>query len=99
VVSLFVRSALIGRPPAFAGDGIIAGNSPGLVTVAGAPAARAVHLRDAQTHRLVARTFSGTDGTYRFDDLNPDRRYYLVAFDDSRRFNAVVRDGIQPVVP
>jgi len=99
VVNLFVRSAMIGRPSAFAGGGIIAGNSPGLVTVAGAPAARAVHLRDAQTHRLVARTFSAADGTYRFESLNPDRRYYLVAFDHARRFNAVIRDGIQPVVP
>lgn len=85
-----------GSQPEFGGDGFIAGADPGLVTVAGAPSARRVHLHDQITGRRIGSTVSGADGTYRFDNLNPARRYYLLAFDHQHIFNAVIRDNIQP---
>lgn len=83
----------IGR---FSGAGFIAGIGPGLVTVAGAPARRRVILYDKATDVIVARSWSNPDGTYRFDGLNPDRRYYVVAFDHQLVYNAVIRDNIKP---
>lgn len=81
------------------GKGFIAGTMPGIVTAGGAPARKRVHLFDQPTGRRVSSTLSAEDGTYRFDNLNPARLFYLVAFDDERRFNAVIRDRIQPVLP
>ncbi|MFW6024081.1 MAG: hypothetical protein ACOC8P_00500 [Dichotomicrobium sp.] len=80
----------------FFGTGIIAGQLPGIVTVAGAPAARQIVLHVQHTHRSVAVTYSAPDGTYRFDHIDPNRRYYVTAFDHTRRFNAVIRDNITP---
>lgn len=80
----------------FDGRGFIAGESPGLVTVGGAPSDRRVFVLDALTLRAVARAWSGSDGTYRFDGLNPDREFVVIGFDHRRVWNAVIRDGIKP---
>ncbi len=82
----------------FAGNGFIAGIAPGIVTVAGAPARRRVNLHDAITGRRLGSVVSAADGTYRFDGLNPARRYYVTAFDHQQVFNAVIRDNITPAV-
>jgi len=78
------------------GDGFIAGIAPGIVTVAGAPARRRVNLHDAITGRRLDSCVSAPDGTYRFNNLNPARRYYVTAFDHQLVFNAVIRDNITP---
>lgn len=80
------------------GNGVIAGTAPGLVTVAGAPAARRVLVFDAATNRLAARVGSNGDGTYRIDRLNGRRRYTVIAFDHQSVYNAVIRDNITPAV-
>ena len=80
------------------GSGYIAGQAPGLVTVAGAPARQRVFLYDKATHERLSVTSSALDGTYRFDYLDPARRYYLTAFDSELQFNAVIRDNITPAV-
>lgn len=70
------------------GNGYIAGRlsddpaiPDGIVTVNGVPAARRVYLFDQITRRLVAETFSNTDGTYRFDGLNPDEEFAVQVTD------------------
>ena len=83
-------------PQLSGGLGFIAGQDPGLVTVAGSPARRPVYLFEKTGMRLVDTQYSGADGTYRFDGLSTDRRFVVVAFDTEEQFNAVIRDNITP---
>ena len=80
----------------FAGRGIVAGTDPGLVTVGGAPAARRIFLFDSLTFKAIARQWSASDGTYRFDGVNPSRDFTVLSVDHLEIYNAVVRDGISP---
>lgn len=85
-------SSIAGSTAQFSGHGFIAG----LVTVAGSPAMQKVLCFDKLTDRCIAATISSEDGRYRFDHLNPDREFYVIAFDGPDRFNAVIRDQIKP---
>jgi hypothetical protein len=76
------------------GDGFIAG----LVTVEEVPARRLVRLLDAKTSHVVASVFSGLDGRYRFDQLNRERLYIVLANDYTQQFNAVVADSVRAVL-
>lgn len=78
------------------GNGFIAGQDPGIVTVGGVPGRRRIDLYDKQTGRRVQSTVSDNNGGYRFENLNPDRRFFIIAFDHELRFNAVIRDNIRP---
>lgn len=91
-------TGIAGGQIGLSGSGYIAGEAPGLVTVAGVPARRRVELRDKTTGRLVGVTLSGSDGTYRFDGLNPARKFVVMAFDHQLVYNAVIRDNITPAV-
>lgn len=78
------------------GGGFIAGQIPGTVTVEGIPAEREIECRiRGHNRKLVDRTWSSAiDGTYRFDDLDPEEEYDLIARDHNR----VYRDVIVPAV-
>ena len=80
----------------FAGSGFLAGEDPGIVTVAGAPAVRRVFVFDRSTHQLAATVVSDENGEWRVENLSLARRYYVVAFDHGNQFNAVIRDNITP---
>lgn len=79
------------------GTGYIAGESPGLVSVAGSPAARRVFLLERNGMQVTRSTISAADGTYRFSHIDAGRRYCVVAIDHQLQFNAVIRDNIAPV--
>lgn len=59
---------------------------------------RRVQLFSAQTNLLVAETWSAADGSYRFDHLDPDQRFTVVAHDHERHYRAVIADRLQPQV-
>ena len=80
------------------GSGYIAGESPGLVTVASAPAARRVFLLERNGMQVIRSTISAGNGTYQFSNINTGRRYCVVATDHQLQFNAVIRDNITPAV-
>lgn len=84
--------------PDFSGDGYIAGESPGLVTIDGSPASVELELRDRETRELVKVTQSELDGTYRFDNLNIYREYDIIARDPSRTYKDIVAPAIRPKV-
>ena len=87
----------IGTP--FRGQGFIAGQGGGLVTKAGAPASEIVYLGFRSTgspFNTIGIKISGADGTYRFDQLNENLQYVVLAYDSSGTFNAVIRDAITP---
>lgn len=75
----------------------IAGVSPGLLTVSGTPASRTILVYEAQSHRLVAKTVSAPDGTFRINHLDGNRKYRVLGVDDLGEHNAVVADFITPV--
>ena len=80
----------------FTGNGFIAGESPGIVTVASAPAQRKVVLMEKSSLIVAATQVSAANGTYRFSRIDENRRYVVMAFDHQLQFNAVIRDNITP---
>lgn len=86
----------------FGGAGVIAGTVKEKAAQSGSPnrpLARRVQLFSAQTNLLVAETWSGADGSYRFDHLDVDRRYTVVALDHLHHYRAVIADHLKPEVP
>lgn len=78
------------------GAGYFAGESPGLVTVAGSPASRKIEVYDSLTGLLAGVTVSAADGTWSVNNVNPARRYRIIAYDHTGKFNAVIRDNVTP---
>ncbi|MGN6518774.1 MAG: hypothetical protein ACTHK2_05035 [Dokdonella sp.] len=79
------------------GLGFIAGTSPlGLVTVNGSPGAREVEVRHRKTRMPIATTFSAADGTYRFDGLNPDEEFDVIARDWAGTYNDAILARVKP---
>ncbi len=56
------------------------------------PVARPVRLYRNDTGALVAETQSSVDGSYTFNGLSLDQRYFVVAFDPTHLHRAVVAD-------
>ena len=87
------RNQLIARRTLeYFGTGFVAGK----VTIEGAPARRQVRLFDARTAMAIAEVWSASDGRYRFDSINADREYIVLAHDHERQFNAVIADWVRP---
>lgn len=80
-----------------AGSGYLAGEDPGLVTVAGAPAAREIEIRIRKTRKIMATGFSASDGTWRFDGLDPAVEFDVMARDYAEVYNDVIRARVRPV--
>lgn len=78
------------------GAGYIAGESPGLVTVNGAPSKRHVYVL-ARGPRIVAgATWSAADGSYRIDNLNPAIQFDVIARDHTGTYNDVIVSRVTP---
>jgi hypothetical protein len=92
--SLLFRMPITTRK--FSGPGYIAGESPGLVTVNTAAASREIECRDRRTRIVVATTFSASDGTYRFDGLDPNEEFDLIGRDWSGTYNDVIVSRVKP---
>lgn len=61
------------------------------------PVSRRVLCYHRRTGNLVNSTYSDIGGNYRFDDLEPNANYFVVALDennDAVQYNAVVQDLI-----
>ena len=95
-MSVFVKPPFAPVLLGFSGRGFIAGQGDGVVTVAGATASRPVIVFDKTSFKPLARTVSDTDGTYRIIGIDENRKVFVVAFDPSGQFNAVIRDNITP---
>lgn len=82
--------------------GYIAGTGLGIVTVAGKPASRVVHLYargyGSQPLELVGICISRSDGSYRFDGLDLSLKYLVVAVDHEMAYEPVGWDWITPAV-
>lgn len=80
------------------GVGYIAGEFPGTVTVDGQPAIREIEcrMRDGNGRRVVATTWSNSDGTYKFDELNLGMEFDIIARDHTRTYRDVIVPAVKP---
>ena len=81
----------------YGGDGFIAGEGEGIVTVGGEPASRRIYLFARPTMELVDAQWSRGDGTYRFARLNTETQYMMIAADHKKQYEPVGYDYITPV--
>lgn len=84
------------------GIGYIAGEDTGLVTVAGKPASRPIYLFEHIGNGLILRatTWSDDNGHYRFDGLNPNRYFLVMATDlADGQYEPIAYDMVQAYVP
>lgn len=78
--------------------GYIAGSGDGIVTVRGKPAPREILLMDANSrdYKFVGRVWSMDNGHYIFTDLDPDKRYLIMARDYNKEYEPFAYDYVQP---
>lgn len=77
------------------------GTLSGVVSQLGIPVKRLVRCYDRSSGLLVASTEANESGQFSFSYLNPDDKYFVIAFDDLGQtpdYNAVVSDLLTPVV-
>ncbi len=81
-------------------SGHIAGTGDGIVTVAGKPASRPIHLYEVTSGfakmRLVSRQASMLSGHYIFTGLDPSKRYLLMVRDHKREYEPFAFDFVEP---
>ena len=99
--TVFARRWRISRGE-LAGKGYIAGEDVGIITVLGQPAERHVwlFLREVNNLRIIADTWSDKNGNYRFDNLNTELRYLVMAADNfDGKYEPIAYDMAKPYVP
>lgn len=84
--------------PIYGGRGYIAGEAEGIVSVGGQPAERKILLFERQVFKVIRTQWSKPDGTYRFDFLNPEKEFLMVALDHKKQYEPVSYDFIKPFV-
>lgn len=89
---------LLFSDPIYGGRGYIAGEAEGIVSVGGQPAERKILLFERQTFRVIRSQWSKPDGTYRFDFLNTEKEFLMVALDHKKQYEPVCYDFIKPFV-
>lgn len=73
-----------------AGAGYIAGS----VTVASVPGARWVNVTHRATNYVIASVFSGTDGAFRIDGLDPTQEFDVAARDWSQSYKDAAENSV-----
>ena len=84
--------------PIYGGRGYIAGEAEGIVSVGGQPAERKILLFERPNFKVIRTQWSKPDGTYRFDFLNPEKEFLMVALDHKKQYEPVSYDFIKPYV-
>ena len=93
-----LSDTLLFSDPIYGGRGYIAGEAEGIVSVGGQPAERNILLFERQTFKVIRTQWSKPDGTYRFDYLNPNKEFLMVALDHKKQYEPVSYDFIKPLV-
>lgn len=96
MAALVLFPRLISVRNLFTGQGYIAGETPGLLTVNGVAASREIEVRHRLTRIVVAVGWSAADGTYRFDGLDPNEEFDVIARDYTRTYKDVVEPAVKP---
>ena len=93
-----LSDALWFSDPICGGRGYIAGEAEGIVSVGGQSAERKILLFERQTFKVIRSQWSKPNGTYRFDYLNPNKEFLMVALDHKKQYEPVSYDFIKPFV-
>lgn len=77
-------------------QGYIAGTGDGIVTVAGLPAQRDVVVLNVNDLSVVARNVSLKNGRYLITNLDPSKKYLIMARDYNKEYQPAVWDYVTP---
>ncbi len=80
----------------YGGNGYFAGTADGIVTIAGAPAAREIYCFNAKTLELVRITWSFDNGHYIVPNLSTDYQYLLLCRDHKNEYAPIGWDWRTP---
>lgn len=69
-------------------------NVSGVVKEDGLPVVAKVRIHEKLSGRAAGAMWTGTDGAYSFENLEPGFEYYIVVFDSSGMRNALVKDRV-----
>jgi hypothetical protein len=72
------------------------GTISGITTVENIPCSRRVRLYDKHSGRLIREMFSNSVGEYKFERINANLEYFVVAHDHLRIYNGVISDMLTP---
>lgn len=73
-----------------------AGRVAGVTTVNGVAASKRVWLQEKASKLVIAQTWSAANGTYEFNNVDPEREYVVFSDDHTKVYNAVVSDRVVP---
>lgn len=99
VAAHYFRNFLFAYSPYNYGRGVIAGKVTEQAVPTDLPVMRKVWLCDKQTGSVMRQQWSNAAGEYFFKNIDQSKTYYVIAFDHTGTYNAVIRDNIVPVVP
>ena len=97
-MGVLLSDGLVFADPVYGGRGYIAGEAEGIVTVGGQPAERKILLFWRRNFKVIRTQWSKADGSYRFDYLNPNKEFLMVALDHKKQYEPVSYDFIKPFV-
>nr|DAR91825.1 MAG TPA: hypothetical protein [Caudoviricetes sp.] len=97
-MGVLLSDGLVFADPVYGGRGYIAGEAEGIVTVGGQPAERKILLFERRNFKVIRTQWSKADGSYRFDYLNPNKEFLMVALDHKKQYEPVSYDFIKPYV-
>nr|DAU56811.1 MAG TPA: hypothetical protein [Caudoviricetes sp.] len=97
-MGVLLSDGLVFADPVYGGRGYIAGETEGIVTVGGQPAERKILLFERRNFKVIRTQWSKADGSYRFDYLNPNKEFLMVALDHKKQYEPVSYDFIKPYV-
>ncbi len=80
----------------FKHKGYIAGTGDGLVSVGNKPASRKIYVLDTQTLTVIKTATSLDNGHYLITNLNPTKRYLVMARDYQGEYEPVCYDNVVP---
>ena len=63
----------------------------------GKPASRRILLIERERFKVVDDTWSADDGSYLFDQLNPEQDFLVLALDHKRQYEPVAYDYVRAV--
>lgn len=79
--------------------GFIAGAGNGIVTVDGKPSQKRIVIFERVDSLPILRvTWSHSDGSYLVDNLDKDKTYLVMAFDDKQKYEPVAWDFIKAAI-
>lgn len=97
-MGVLLSNGFVFADPIYGGRAYIAGDAEGIVSVGGQPAERKILIFERQYFKVIRSQWSKPDGTYRFDFLNPDKEFLMVALDHKKQYEPVSYDFIKPFV-